>query len=189
MPTLVGTDFGMVSMNAEKSYSRNRLASTQKILIAGLVGLLICGCASVNKNDRLSKSVKVCIHIKTSEVLFSSIVSERSVNGVGIRIKKYLDKKLARDGITSDSSENWSEEDAQVTVDLNTIETVTKNKPGPFFSTIVYQHVVIKYSARLVTKDGVKLFEFNGHEHEESIDDLAKTIGVYLAKRIAKCYQ
>lgn len=72
-------------------------------------------------------------------------------------------------------------------VEITTIETVTKHRPGPFFSTIVRQDVKIMFYAKLMSADGTILFSVrNGRKADESIDGVIETIANWLAKQVDK---
>jgi len=161
----------------------------QKLLLVAMSVLLLVGCATTDRKTQMRKEGRTCVEIKSDEVLYSSVVSQGAINGVASRIKKHLTKTLDEAGIKSGAMDTYAQGDSKLTIELSTLETETKHKPGPFFSTIVYQHVVIRYSATLVSGDGTKLFEFDGHEHDESLDKLTKIVGEYIGKRVAKCYR
>ena len=88
-------------------------------------------------------------------------------------------------GIKIGSANSPLQDDATLIVELTAIEPVTRHKPGPFFSTIVWQDTKINFTATLRSKDKAVLFRVDGRKADESLDKLTKTIGRWIGNRAA----
>lgn len=173
----------------DSSTSRTAIQVFQQLALIAASSLFLIGCATSKPKALIARDVRVNVSISSKDVLYSQVVSESGMQGVAKRIGKMTIKALDSRGIkNSGVSTTISPDEARLVVELDTIENETKHKPGPFFTTIVYQHCKIRYTARLISPDGVKLFEFEGREHDESLDSLTQIIGRYIGKRVAKCY-
>ena len=158
------------------------------MMVIAICPLLLTGCASTAKKPKIQNDTKVNVVVTTEDVLFrSNVVNEGGVKGTANRIYKETLRALDERGIKT-TAEGGSGQ-PKLTVEITTIETVTKHRPGPFFSTIVRQDVKIVFLATLVSTDGTTLFRVDGRKADESLDGVTKTIGRYLAKQVAKHHE
>ncbi len=153
-----------------------------------IIFLTLTGCASIDPTRQMGKDTKVYISVSTDDLIYTQVVTEGGIQAVVGRIKKIVVQTLDEHGIKSDL-ETFGQDEAKLTIQLDTIETATATKPGPMFTVIAFPVIKINYTATLLSKDGVILFKFDGHERDESWDQLMKKVGVYVGKRVAKCYK
>lgn len=154
-----------------------------------VVNLAIAGCATVDPSARMGKETKVSYAVITKDVLFTPVVSESTIQTFANRVSQQLAKRLSDYGIKNSQSSGESAGDATLSVQITSIGSVTTDRPGPFFIPIVSDHIDIRYTATLLSKDGTRLFDFGGREHSQSLEELSEIVGRYVAKRVAKAYK
>ena len=91
------------------------------------------------------------------------------------------------DGVPNGGESTFHDGDLKLTVALNTIEALTGASPGPFFTSVAYRKMKVKYSAKLTSKEE-ELLQFEDDRTDESLDGLAERIGSDVGNRVAKRY-
>ncbi len=148
---------------------------------------LLAGCATGTAKKQASKETRACIFFQTDDVLYTGGLGEASVESATKRIEAYLTRRLNARGIQTASSAAFASSDAKLTIKLDAIDQVTSTGFGWFMPTM-RQQPRIKYVTTLLAHDGASLLTFDDREDDESLDNLAKTIGERIADRVTRFF-
>ena len=164
------------------------IPNTVFLIISSLV---LFGCASAKPKTKLEKDTKVCISMRTDELLNNRVVTADAVEVFANRIQNQLIGILDSRGIKSSLTDAATPEDAKLTVTLDTIESSTEMKEAaPFtFTAAANTQYEVKYSATLLSQDHIILLKMKGREEHRSLDSLTRIIGQEIGKHVAKCYK
>lgn len=158
--------------------------SLQSILV--FMPLFISACA--NNAIRMPIDTTVCLTIDTQEVLWNKSVDSQIIQAISKRVEKYIVNELNSEEIKTASREFCKNGDANLTVKLDTIETVVDTKLG-FWAPVVNSNHVIKYHANFQSPNGKTLWDFNKDHEDESLDKVIDKLASKVSGKVEKHFQ
>jgi len=143
---------------------------------------VLAGCETTQQSGAaLPKSTPTRIVFNTSDTLYTGGLGEAGVDGFCRRVRSYLTKDLADQGITVASESESGGACAQITVTLSSIESKAGENLG-FFLNYASNKPHAKYSATLQSPTSTTVATWRHEVSDDTVDRLSEHIAADIAK-------